>query len=180
MQANTVSGVHKIGKALYCVVIPGLLFWIVANRHNQSVQPNAHSGQAINTASMRKKWNTPDLPFRDVKKYQMELTSGSQVELVHLNGSVTLETTDSRVAAIEITRSAATAHELNWGKVTVARTPMGLRIVGEEVPPLPALDDSEVRQRVKLKLPRHIALLAEKIKGGVDTVGLPMIAETAL
>ena len=111
----------------------------------------------------------------DVKeniRQSYELAPGAQVELLGLNGSVTIETSDSKTAEVAIERTADSQESLDRRRVTIEASAGSLRIRGEKANSgfFGRLFGSEASERVTLKLPRQVSLLSKGINGAV-TVG---------
>lgn len=111
----------------------------------------------------------------DVKeniRQSYELAPGAQVELLGLNGSVTVETSDSKTAEVAIERTAVSQESLDRRRVTIEASAGSLRIRGEKVNSgfFGRLFGSEASERVTLKLPRQVSLFSKGINGAV-TVG---------
>jgi hypothetical protein len=110
-----------------------------------------------------------DLPERDTFDQSYQLAPGAQVRVNGINGSVTVETSNTSTAEVHILRSARTRADLDRHKVIVEQTASGLYIHGES-------NDNDrwgerrggdVRQRVSLRVPRQIELQASGINGRV-------------
>lgn len=100
-----------------------------------------------------------------------ELSPGARVELTGLNGPVNIETSDSKTAEIYIERTADSQEALDRRKVTIEADATGLRIRGEKGDGsfLSRFFGSNARERVTLKLPRQISLLAKGVNGAFVT-----------
>ena len=101
-----------------------------------------------------------------------ELAPGAEVELSALNGSVKIETSDSKTAEILIERTASSDKELARRRITIQATANSLRIKGEKGDGgfFSRFFGSDASERVTLKLPRQIALYTKGVNGPV-TVG---------
>lgn len=101
-----------------------------------------------------------------------ELAPGAQVELAALNGSVKIETSDSKTAEILIERTASSEKDLERRPITIQATANSLRIKSEKNNNgfLSRFFGSDVSERVTLKLPRQISLYTKGVNGPV-TVG---------
>lgn len=111
----------------------------------------------------------------DVKeniRQSFELAPGAQVELLGLNGSVTVETSDTKTAEVAIERMAPTQESLDRRRVYIESTPSSLRIRGEKVNTgfFGRFFGSDAHERVTLKLPRQVSLFSKGINGAI-TVG---------
>lgn len=111
--------------------------------------------------------NTSDV--RDVRqeiRQTYQLSPGARVELVGLNGPVNIETSETRTAEVQIERTASTQEAMDRRKVTVESDGNSLRIRGEkESGLLPRIFGESAGERVTLKLPRQISLLAKGVNG---------------
>lgn len=110
---------------------------------------------------------------RDEIRKEFELAPGAQVEIAGLNGSVKIETADTKVAQIYIERTASSAEALNRREVTIEATANSLRIRGEKRHSSfwgNLFGSANASERATLKLPRQISLITKGINGKV-TVG---------
>src|SRR5262245_12810310 len=109
---------------------------------------------------------------REEIRKSFELAPGAHVELSGLNGSVTVETSDSKTAEVYIERTGNSPEALERRKVTVEGDANSLRIHGERGNGgfFARFFGSKASERVTLKLPREIALYAKGVNGSV-TVG---------
>ena len=100
-----------------------------------------------------------------------ELSPGARVELTGLNGSVKIETSDTRTAEVFIERTAPSQEALDRRKVTVEADAGSLRIRGEKADGnfFSRMFGSSGGERVTLKLPRQISLYAKGINGPFDS-----------
>lgn len=102
--------------------------------------------------------------------YQLE--PGAQVELAGLNGSVRIETSDSKTAEILIERTASSQEELDRRRITIEATANSLKIRTEKHGTgfFSRFFGSDASEKVTLKLPRQISLNTKGVNGPV-TVG---------
>ena len=109
---------------------------------------------------------------KDVIRQSFELSPGTQVELIGLNGAVTVETSDSQTASVVVERTASSQDALDRRRVLIETSPASLRIRAEKSSTgfFSRFFGSDARERVTLKLPREVSLLAKGINGAV-TVG---------
>lgn len=107
-----------------------------------------------------------DLPVRDEMRQSYELSSGATVKVSGLNGPVDIETSNSGTAEVHIVRSARTREELDRRKIIVEHTPTSLVVRGDNQ--RGEGSRGEVRERVRLKVPRHIDLIASGMNGYVN------------
>lgn len=109
---------------------------------------------------------------RQVIRESYELAPGAKVELLALNGSVKIETSDSKTAEILIERTASSEKELERRPITIQATANSLRIKSEKSKDgfFSRFFGSDASERVTLKLPRQISLYTKGVNGPV-TVG---------
>lgn len=96
-----------------------------------------------------------------------ELSPGARVELLGLNGAVTIETSETTKAEVYIERKASSQEALERRKVTIEADANSLRIRGEKDHDgfFARFFSSNASERVSLKLPRRISLQAKGING---------------
>jgi hypothetical protein len=95
-----------------------------------------------------------------------ELSPGARVELSGLNGTVKIETSDTKTAEVYIERTASSQEALDARKVTVESDANSLRIRAENDGGFfSRLFGKSAGERVTLKLPRQISLLAKGVNG---------------
>jgi hypothetical protein len=106
---------------------------------------------------------------REEKRESYELAPGARVEVFNINGSVNIETSDSKIADIYIERSGPSAESLNRRRVDIEYNSNTLKIYGSQGSTgfWARLFSSSPSERVTLKLPRQIALLAKGVNGPV-------------
>jgi len=106
---------------------------------------------------------------REDKRESYELAPGARVEVFNINGSVNIETSDSKTADIYIERIGPSAESLNRRRVDIEYNSNTLKIYGSKGNTgfWARLFSSSPSERVTLKLPRQIALLAKGINGPV-------------
>jgi DUF4097 and DUF4098 domain-containing protein YvlB len=104
---------------------------------------------------------------RDEVRQSYELAPGARVELSGINGSVTIETSDTRTAEVYIQRTASSQEALNRRKIEIQADANRLRINGETTEHnfLAKLFGSKASERVTLKVPRQISLSAKGVNG---------------
>ena len=118
-----------------------------------------------------------DLPERDTFDQSYQLAPGALVHVTGINGSVTIETSNTSTAEVHIVRSARTKEDLDRNRVIVEQTASGLYIHGENNKDRwGERHGGDVRQRVSLRVPRQIDLQASGINGrvGVGEVDGPV------
>ena len=103
---------------------------------------------------------------RDEIRKTFELSPGARVELMGLNGPVTIETSETRTAEVYIERTAGSQEALENRKVSVEADANSLRIRGEkEGGIISRIFGGSARERVTLKLPRQISLYGKGVNG---------------
>lgn len=109
---------------------------------------------------------------RDEIRKTYELAAGAKVEVEGINGAVRIETSDTRTAEIYIERTAKSAEALQRRKIIIEGTANSLKIRGEkgDAGLISRLFGSSPSEKVLLKLPRQIELVAQGVNGAV-TVG---------
>ena len=108
---------------------------------------------------------------RDEIRQSHELSPGARVELIGLNGAVKIETSNSNKAEIEIERIASSQEALDRRKVTIEASADKLRIKGEKSDHgfFSRFFGSSATERVTLKLPRQVSLMAKGVNGAVSS-----------
>lgn len=109
-------------------------------------------------------WSDSDFAEREEINKTVDLAPGSQVEVLAINGSVTIGTSNSTSAEIHIVRSARKREDLQNRRILIEQAGGRLTIRGENDK---GHRTPEVRQRVELKLPRNIDLTVRGINGKV-------------
>lgn len=109
----------------------------------------------------------------DVRKEireKYELAPGAQVELAGLNGSVKIETSDTRTAEVYIERIAEGEEALNRRQIIIEATANRLSIKTEKRSSgfFSRIFGKEAHERVTLKLPRQISLHTKGVNGNVN------------
>ena len=104
---------------------------------------------------------------REEIRQTYELAPGARVELGGINGSVTIETSDTKTAEVYIERTASSQEALNRRKIEIQADANRLRINGETTDHnfFAKLFGSKASERVKLKVPRQISLQAKGVNG---------------
>ena len=120
----------------------------------------------------------------DVRKEireKYELAPGAQVELAGLNGSVKIETSDTRTAEVYIERIASGEEALNRRQIVIEATPNRLSIKSEKRSTglFSRLFGSEAHEKVTLKLPRQISLHTKGVNGSVNVGAIDGSVEVA-
>ena len=106
---------------------------------------------------------------RDEIRQNYELAPGARVEVGGINGPVKIETADTKTAEVYIERTASSQEALNRRKINIEADGNKLRIRGEttEHSFFAKLFGSRSSEKVTLKLPRQISLLAKGVNGAV-------------
>lgn len=96
-----------------------------------------------------------------------ELAPGARVEVGGINGSVTIETSDTKTAEVYIERTASSQEAMNRRKVEIQADANRLRINAETTDHnfFAKLFGSKASERVTLKVPRQISLYAKGVNG---------------
>jgi len=128
----------------------------------------SRSGLHFNVSSTAQ----PGVEVRDEIRKSYELSPGAQVEVKGINGSVTIETSDSKTAEVYIVRTANEQSALDRRKIVIENTATSLTIHGEKGDSgfFDHFFGSNPSEKVMLKLPKQVALAAKGVNGSV-TVG---------
>jgi DUF4097 and DUF4098 domain-containing protein YvlB len=104
---------------------------------------------------------------REEVRQKYELAPGARVEVAGINGSVKIETSDTRTAEVYIERTASSGEALKRREIKIEADANRLRINGETTDHnfLAKLFGSKASERVTLKLPRQISLFAKGVNG---------------
>ena len=110
-----------------------------------------------------------DDAVRDEIRQSYELAPGARVDVGGINGSVKIETADTKTAQIYIERTASCKDALDRRKVYIESSADRLSIRAETVEHnfFAKLFGSRASEKVTLKLPRQIALAAKGVNGSV-------------
>ena len=100
-------------------------------------------------------------------RQKYELAPGARVDIGGINGSVTIETSDTQTAEVYIERTASSDEALKRRQITIEADANRLRIKGETIDHnfVAKLLGSKASERVMLKLPRHISLSGKGVNG---------------
>jgi len=106
---------------------------------------------------------------REEIRKSYELAPGARVEVAGINGAVKIETADIKTADVFIERTGSTQEVLTRRKITIDATATSLRIRGEKGDGsfLTRMFGSSPSERVTLRLPRDISLVAKGVNGSV-------------
>ena len=104
---------------------------------------------------------------REEIRQKYELAPGALVDIGGINGSVTIETSDTRTAEVYIERTASSDEALKRRQITIEADANRLRIKGETTDHnfVAKLFGSKASERVMLKLPRQISLSGKGVNG---------------
>jgi len=104
---------------------------------------------------------------REEKRETYELAPGARVEILSINGSINIETSDNKTAEVYIERTASSPESLSRRRVTVESNANLLKIYGEKTSTgfWAALFGRNPSERVTLKLPRQISVSAKGVNG---------------
>jgi hypothetical protein len=110
---------------------------------------------------------------RDEIRKSFELQLGARVEVQGINGSVEVETSDTKTAEVYVLRTAGSRDSLNRREVTVEQTANGLLIKGKEARHTGIWEHlfggRNPREEVTIKAPRQIALALRGVNGQVSS-----------
>jgi hypothetical protein len=134
------------------------------------VRSHTRSGGSIREWSLGTSNQNPSTgDAREEIRKSYELSPGARVEVSGINGSVKIETSDSKTADVYIERTGASQETLNRRKITIDSTPGGLTIRGEKGDSgfLTQMFGSKPSERVTLRLPRQVSLVMKGVNGAV-------------
>lgn len=110
---------------------------------------------------------------RDEIRKSFELQPGARVEVQGINGSVEVQTSDTKNAEVYVLRTAGSRDSLNRREVTVEQTANGLLIKGKEARHTGIWEHlfggRNPREEVTIKAPRQIALALKGLNGHVSS-----------
>ena len=111
---------------------------------------------------------------REEVRQSYQLAPGASVELSNINGSIRIETSDSKTAEVYVERLASSQEALGRRKVTIEADSNSLRIRGEkgDVGFFERLFGSSPSEKLMLKLPRQIALHTKGVNGAITVAEL--------
>jgi DUF4097 and DUF4098 domain-containing protein YvlB len=104
---------------------------------------------------------------REELRQSYELAPGARVDIGGINGSVKIETSDTRTAEVYIERTASSDEALKRRQIKIEADANRLRINGETTDHnfMAKLFGSKASERVTLKLPRQISLSGKGVNG---------------
>jgi DUF4097 and DUF4098 domain-containing protein YvlB len=109
--------------------------------------------------------NDNDFKERDASRQTYALAPGATVEINSVSGGVTVETSDSGQAEVEIVRTARTREDLDCRQFKVETTPNRLRLDGNDE--RRQCRNVHVNQTVTMRLPRRVNLDVSSVSGHV-------------
>ncbi|CAN5615580.1 hypothetical protein BH20ACI3_BH20ACI3_43010 [soil metagenome] len=127
--------------------------------HSISELPRAFGGDSDSQGEARE----------EIRK-NYELAPGAKVEVAGINGAVKIETAEIKTADVYIERIAKSPEAFSRRKITIENSPNSLKIRGEKGDAgfFARLFGSSPTERVTLRLPREISLVAEGVNGAVN------------
>jgi hypothetical protein len=133
------------------------------------VRSHTRSGGSIREWSLGINQNPSTGDAREEIRKSYELSPGARVEVSGINGSVKIETSDSKTADVFIERTGASQETLSRRKIIIDSTPAGLTIRGEKGDSsfLAQMFGSKPSERVTLRLPRQVSLVMIGVNGAV-------------
>lgn len=110
-----------------------------------------------------------DGQLRDEIRKSFELSPGAEITVSGINGSVTIETSDTKTAEVYIVRTAKESGALERRKVVVEGSASSLTVRGEkgDVGFFDRMFGSNSTETVTLKLPRQVSLETSGVNGAV-------------
>ncbi len=107
--------------------------------------------------------------LREEIRKSFELSPGARVEVAGINGGVKIETSDSRTAEVYVERFGNSQEVLSRRKVTIDATSVSLTVRAENSNTsfFARIFGSKPSERVTLRLPRSVSLVARGINGSV-------------
>src|SRR5262245_53580707 len=179
----------KIGAGGAPITISGVNGSVRIRGENLGENTRSFNGLAHAFASDPNPITAPNEPMRKLEEIHREykLSPGARVEVSNINGPVEIETADTDMAEVHITRFAQGLADLNDRKLKIVDTPNSLTIQadGNSL----RMGGNEVRHRVALKIPRRVDLTIKhvsdslkvgEIDGSIQLNGLSWKAEMSL
>lgn len=111
---------------------------------------------------------------RDEIRKSFELSPGARVEVAGINGAVRIETSDTTTAELYIERIGKSTEALQRRKITIDASATSLTIRGEKGDAgfLSRVFGSSPTEKVTLKLPRQVSLVAAGINGALNVAAI--------
>ncbi|HKO62697.1 MAG TPA: hypothetical protein VJV03_16140 [Pyrinomonadaceae bacterium] len=132
------------------------------------VRSYTNSGHSLRSWPHSIKAQSTGGDVRDEIRKTVELSPGANVNVSGINGSVTIETSNTRTAEIYIERTADSQEALNRRKIVIEHTADSLTIKTEKDSGiLGKIFGSNPKDKVTLRLPRQIALKTGGVNGSV-------------
>ena len=130
---------------------------------------HTRTGGSIREWSLGISQNPAAAEAREEIRKSYELSPGARVEVSGINGSVKIETSESKTADVYIERTGASQEALNRRKIIIESTPSGLTIRGEKGDSgfLAQMFGSKPSEQVTLRLPRQVSLVTKGVNGSV-------------
>lgn len=124
--------------------------------------------RSARTTTQTDNFDKGDLPEKDEFQQSYQLSAGARVEVRGINGSVEIETGPGGTAEVNIVRSARNREDLEFRRIIVEQTATSLIIRSEDDRERSGFGrNRDVRQRVKLLLPRSVDLAVSGVNGRV-------------
>jgi hypothetical protein len=109
---------------------------------------------------------------RDEIRKSFQLKPGDHVEVMGINGAVTIETSETKTAEVYVLRTAGSSDSLARREVVVEQTPTGFYVRGREARHLGLWDHlfgRNPKEEVTIKAPRQIDLSIRGVNGPITT-----------
>lgn len=153
-------------KTLFALFVGvGLLFGLAPQSLGSAQEVQRRSARATTQTD---KSDNGDLAEKDEFQQSYQLSTGAKVEVRGINGSVEIETGPGGTAEVNIVRSARNREDLEFRKIIVEQTATSLIIRSENDRERTGFGHNrDVRQRVKLTLPRAVDLAVSGVNGRV-------------
>ena len=141
---------------------------VVAGLAGAVVRSSSSKGGTVAELRELVSHNAEDAVRAEIRQ-SFELAPGARVDLGGINGSVKIETADTKTAEVYIERTGSCQEALDRRKVTVEGSADKLTIRAETVEHsfFARLFGARASEKVTLKLPRQISLAAKGVNGSV-------------
>src|SRR5262249_13637954 len=145
------------------IAIYGVNGSVRIRRENRGENTISSNNPSQPLASGAKPISAPDAQMRKLEEFHREykLSPGARVEVSNINGPIEIETADTDMAEVHITRFAQGLANVNDRQLKIVDKPDGL-IIQADGSSL-RMPDNEVRHRVALKLPRRVDLTVKNV-----------------
>jgi DUF4097 and DUF4098 domain-containing protein YvlB len=129
------------------------------------VRSHTRSGRTIREVFHDQSAQGPEVRDEIHKSY--ELSPGARVEVSGINGSVKIETSDSKTAEVNIVRTGASQEALDRRKIVIENHSGGLTVRGErgDTGFLAQMFGKKPVEQVTLRLPRQVSLVTRGVNG---------------